>query len=59
MDTQNELDRLLQRHEEIRQAMRRPGGIRITVEREMWAIHEQLKKFPPAALTARHNVATR
>jgi hypothetical protein len=48
MDNQSELQRLLQRQHEIRQAMRRPGGIRITVERELYAIHEQLKKFPAA-----------
>jgi hypothetical protein len=29
--------------------MRQPGGIRITVERELFAILEQLKKFPTAS----------
>jgi hypothetical protein len=42
----SELERLLQRHSEIERAMRRPGGIRITTERELLAIREQLKKFP-------------
>ena len=52
MDNQIELQRLLQRQNEIRQAMRRPGGIRITVERELFAIVEQLKKYPTALLGA-------
>jgi hypothetical protein len=46
MEAQSELQRLLERQGEIRQAMRRPGGIRITVERELFAIREQLKKYP-------------
>jgi hypothetical protein len=46
MQAQPELQRLLQRHGEIQRAMRRPGGIRITVERELYAIREQLKNFP-------------
>jgi hypothetical protein len=49
MESHSELRRLLERQGEIRQAMRRPGGIRITVERELFAIREQLKKFPTAA----------
>jgi hypothetical protein len=49
MEHQSELRRLLERQGEIRQAMRRPGGIRITVERELFAIREQLKKFPAAS----------
>lgn len=48
MDAQPDLQRLLQRQGEIQRAMRRPGGIRITVERELLAIREQLKKFPAA-----------
>jgi hypothetical protein len=42
---QTELRRLLDRQGEIRRAMRQPGGIRITVERELLAIGEQLKKY--------------
>ncbi|HXR19550.1 MAG TPA: hypothetical protein VN757_06405 [Steroidobacteraceae bacterium] len=49
MEVQSELHRLLQRQGEIRRAMRQPGGIRITVERELFAIHEQLKKYPAAS----------
>ena len=41
-----ELRRLLERQVEIRDAMRQPGGIRITVERELFAIGEKLKKYP-------------
>ena len=45
----SELQQLLERQGEIRQAMRRPGGIRVTVERELFAIGEKLKRFPLAA----------
>lgn len=48
-DSPPDLQRLLERESEIRQAMRCPGGIRITVERELHAIREQLQKFPTAA----------
>jgi hypothetical protein len=48
MEAQSELRRLLERQGEIRRAMRQPGGIRITVERELFAIREQLKKYPTA-----------
>jgi hypothetical protein len=49
MEPQIELRRLLERQGEIRRAMRQPGGIRITVERELLGILEQLKKFPSAS----------
>jgi hypothetical protein len=48
MDLSPDVQRLLRRHSEIRQAMRRPGGIRITVERELFSIREQLRNFPAA-----------
>ena len=48
MEVSSEVQRLLRRHGEISRAMRRPGGIRITTERELLAIREQLKKFPAA-----------
>ncbi len=47
---QSELRRLLDRQGEIRRAMRQPGGIRITVERELLAIGEQLKRKYSASL---------
>jgi hypothetical protein len=46
MEVQSDLQRLLQRQVEIQRAMRRAGGIRITVERELQRIREQLKNFP-------------
>ncbi len=52
MEHESELQRLLERQGEIREAMRRPGGIRITVERELFAIGEKLKKYPAAATMA-------
>jgi hypothetical protein len=45
----SELRQLLERQGEIREAMRRPGGIRVTIERELFAIGEKLKRYPAAA----------
>jgi hypothetical protein len=42
----NDLQRLLKRQSEIRDAMRRPGGIRITLERELVTIQEKLRHIP-------------
>ena len=55
---QSELKRLLQRQGEIRQAMRRPGGIRITEERELFQLRNALTQFP-AAVTAIVDAASR
>jgi hypothetical protein len=48
MEPQFELQRLLRRQREIRDAMRQPGGVRVTVERELYTILERLKQFPAA-----------
>jgi len=48
MEPQLEMQRLLRRHHEIRHAMRQPGGVRVTMERELYAIVERLKDFPAA-----------
>jgi hypothetical protein len=48
METRTDVQQLLRRHREIRQAMRRPGGVRILEERELNAIREQLKSIPAA-----------
>jgi hypothetical protein len=48
MEHQFEMQRLLFRHQEIRHAMRQPGGVRVTMERELYAIAERLKDFPAA-----------
>jgi hypothetical protein len=54
---QTELRQLLDRQGEIRRAMRRPGGIRITVERELLAIGEQIKKYSATLVAGSHNLA--
>jgi hypothetical protein len=54
---QSELRRLLDRQGEIRRAMRQPGGIRITVERELLAIGEQLKKYSASLVGGSQNFA--
>jgi hypothetical protein len=48
MESRTDVQRLLRRHREIRQAMRQPGGVRITEERELYAIDAQLKSIPAA-----------
>ena len=48
MDTGIDVQRLVRRHREIRQAMRQPGGVRILEERELHAIGERLKGIPAA-----------
>jgi hypothetical protein len=48
MESRIDVQRLLRRHREIRQAMRKPGGVRIIEERELYAINEQLKSIPAA-----------
>jgi hypothetical protein len=57
MDTPNELQTLLRRQTEIQDAMRRPGGIRITVERELFAIREQLRRYTPPPSRAASSAA--
>ena len=40
--------RLLRRQSELQDAMRRPGGIRVAEEREIYALRDQLKHYPAA-----------
>jgi hypothetical protein len=40
--------RLLRRQSELEEAMRRPGGIRVTHERELHQLRESLQEFPVA-----------
>jgi hypothetical protein len=40
--------RLLRRQSELEEAMHRPGGIRVTEEREIYELRETLKRFPGA-----------
>jgi hypothetical protein len=51
------LQNLLRRETEIQDAMRRPGGIRITVERELYAIREQLRRYGPPPSPAKMTAA--
>jgi hypothetical protein len=57
VDPQPDLQRLLERQCEIQRAMRRPGGIRITVERELYAIDEQLKRYRRALVQGADGLA--
>jgi hypothetical protein len=49
---------LLKRQSELENAMRRPGGIRVTEERELYQLREALSQFP-AAVTAILEAASR
>ena len=40
---------LLQRQDELEAAMRGPGGIRITEERELYSLRARLSRYPHAA----------
>ncbi len=57
MEPQFELQRLLLRHRQIRDAMRQPGGVRVTEERELYAIAERLKQFPAAQSVLQRDLA--
>ncbi|HMK84966.1 MAG TPA: hypothetical protein VK437_03315 [Steroidobacteraceae bacterium] len=48
MEVVEETLRLLQRQAELEAAMRKPGGIRITEERELQALRGRLARFPQA-----------
>ena len=58
MELLNEALRLLRRQSELEEAMRRPGGIRVVEQREIYALREQLRNFP-AAVRAILDVADR
>jgi hypothetical protein len=57
MDIRPDYKSLIRRQIEIQNAMRRPGGIRITVERELLAIREQLRQLLPAGASSFHGDA--
>jgi hypothetical protein len=49
---------LAKRQSELENAMRRPSGIRVTEERELYQLRESLSRFP-AAVTAILEAASR
>ena len=51
MEPLHEALRLIKRQTELENAMRRPGGIRVTEERELFQLRCALTQYP-AALTA-------
>lgn len=51
MEPLHEALRLIKRQTELEAAMRRPGGIRVTEERELFQLRDALTRFP-AAVTA-------
>jgi hypothetical protein len=58
MEPLHEALRLIKRQAELETAMRRPGGIRITEERELHQLRGALTRFP-AAVTAIMETASR
>jgi hypothetical protein len=58
MEPLHEALRLIKRQTELESAMRRPGGIRVTEERELFQLRGALAQFP-AAVTAIMDAAAR
>lgn len=58
MEPLHEALRLIKRQAELESAMRRPGGIRVTEERELFQVRGALTQFP-AAVTAILEAASR
>jgi hypothetical protein len=58
MEPLHEALRLIKRQTELENAMRRPGGIRVTEERELFQLRHALTQYP-AALTAIIEAAAR
>ena len=58
MEPLHEALRLIKRQTELEVAMRRPGGIRVTEERELFQLRGALAQFP-AAVTAIMEAAAR
>jgi hypothetical protein len=58
MEPLHEALRLIKRQTELESAMRRPGGIRVTEERELFQLRSALAQFP-AAVTAIMEAASR
>ena len=48
MEPLSEALRLLRRQSELEEAMRRPGDIRVTEERELYQLHDTLQNYPAA-----------
>jgi len=58
MEPLDEALRLIKRQAELETAMRRPGGIRVTEERELFQLRKDLTQFP-AAISAIMEAASR
>jgi hypothetical protein len=48
MEPLSEALRLMRRQSELEEAMRQPGGIRVTHERELHQLRDSLQEFPVA-----------
>jgi hypothetical protein len=52
MKPANQLSELFLRQAQLEEAMRKPGGARVTEERELLAVRQQLAQLPEAVLMA-------
>jgi hypothetical protein len=50
MEPLHEALRLIKRQTELETAMRRPGGIRVTEERELFYLRQALSQYPAAVI---------
>lgn len=48
MDTLHQALELLKRQAELESGLRQPGGLRVTSERELYALRERLQRYPEA-----------
>jgi len=48
MEPLREALRLMKREVELRERFRKPGGIRVAEERELFVVHSRLQAFPAA-----------
>jgi hypothetical protein len=48
MDNIHQALELLKRQAELENGLRQPGGLRVTSERELYALRERLKRYPEA-----------
>jgi hypothetical protein len=59
MKSVNELLELFMRQSQLEEAMRRPGGARVTEERELLAVRRQIARLPETMAVALRSAAAR
>lgn len=54
MEPIQEALQLLKRQAELETGLRQPGGIRVTAERELYALRDRLQRYPEAVTAILH-----